>query len=71
MSKQVALLDFCTSDYFSGYHKPVIAVPVYNKMTQGEIGDAILQELNATWEHLEQGYTKDELIGKTFKNKEF
>lgn len=61
MSKQVALLDFCHSDYFSGYHKPVIAVPVYNKMTQGEIGDAILQELNATSVYLEQGYTKEEL----------
>jgi len=61
MKKTVELLDFCLPDFFSGYPKPVIAIPVYGKMTQGEIGEAILDEINTTYEYLESGYSDDEI----------
>lgn len=48
--KGLALLDYCQPDYFSGYHKPVIAVPVYGSMTNNEVADAILDELSACFD---------------------
>lgn len=61
MKKTVELLDFCLPDYFSGYPKPVVAIPVYCNMTSEEVQEAYNDELNAIWEHLEYGYTKEEL----------
>lgn len=59
--KTVELLDFCHPDYFSGYSKPIIAIPVYGEMTQGEIGEAILAEINYTYDYLQGGYSDDEI----------
>jgi len=61
MKKTVELLDFCLPDFFSGYPKPVIAIPVYGKMTQGEIGEAILDEINNVYDYLEAEYSEDEI----------
>lgn len=61
MKKTVELLDFCLPDYFSGYPKPVIAIPVYGDMTQGEIGEAMLTEISSIYEHLQSGYSEDEI----------
>ena len=59
--KTVELLDFCLPDFFSGYPKPVIAIPVYGKMTQGEIGEAILDEINNVYDYLQSEYSEDEI----------
>jgi len=59
--KTVELLDFCLPDYFTGYHKPVIAVPVYGIMTQKEIGEEILSELNSIYDFISQGYSEEEI----------
>jgi hypothetical protein len=59
--KTVELLDFCYPDYFSGYPKPVISIPVYGDMTQGEIGEAMLSEINYIYEYLQDGYSDDEI----------
>jgi len=45
--KKVALLDVCLPDYFSGYHLPVIAVPVCGTITNGEMADSINEEVDA------------------------
>ena len=63
---EVCQLDVCTSDYFSGYKYPVIAIPLYNGMTAIELSDAIQSEINATFEYLcndysENAFTEDEL----------
>ena len=59
--KTVELLDFCLPDFFTGYPKPVIAVPVYTKMTQGEIGEAILDEMNNIYDYLQSEYSEGEI----------
>lgn len=62
--KQAALLDVCYPDYFTGYHKPVLAVAVQDNMTHGELADAMEQEINATFDYLcdnEHGYTEEEM----------
>jgi len=61
MSKTVELLDFCLPDYFSGYPKPVIAIPVYEAMTKNEVGKAIQDEINAIYEYLEHRYSEEEI----------
>lgn len=45
-------LDTCLPDYFNGYHEPVLAVPVHNKMDREELKAALLNDINSTWEHL-------------------
>jgi len=62
--KQVLNLDFCLPDYFSGYHRPTIGVFVYEAMTAAEVGEAIKDEVNATWEYLtygDNGYNESEI----------
>ena len=56
--KKLALLDFCPSDYFRGYSAPVIAVPVYDTMTNKEVSEAIQSEINLCFDL----YEGDEII---------
>ena len=64
---EVCMLDVCFSDYFTGYHMPVVAVPVYETMTAQQLSEAIQDEINATWEYLcdednkEYTYTEEEM----------
>ena len=61
--KQLALLDLCYPDYFTGYHRPVIAVPQFSHViTNGEMADLIDEELNVIWEMIEEGYTRTERL---------
>ena len=60
--KTLALLDVCHSDYFRGYHKPVIAIPVYSTMTNKEVAERIREEINFCWEYLRNGYSKTEML---------
>jgi len=50
--KQLALLDYCLPDYFSGYHLPVIAIPVYGNMSHKDVADEIQSEANYIWDYL-------------------
>jgi len=47
---EVAQLDICYPDYFTGYHMPVLQVPVYNGMTTHNLAQDIMSEINASWE---------------------
>src|ERR1035437_7348926 len=61
---EVCQLDTCLSDYFTGYHMPVIAIPVYNGITNHDIANDIQGEINASWEYLcneEHGFTEEEM----------
>lgn len=63
--KTFELLDVCYPDYFSGYNRPVIAIPVFNNMVYSEIAKNIKSELNATWEYLtneSNGFSKTEIL---------
>jgi len=60
--KQLALLDYCHCDYFSGYHRPILAVPVYETMTNKEVSEAIQDELNHVYEHFSYGHSKTEML---------
>jgi len=60
--KQLALLDFCLPDYFTGYHKPVIAVGIYETMTNKEVAEAIQDEINVTYEWLTGSYSRTEML---------
>ena len=51
-NKTIGLLDFCLSDYFSGYFLPVLQVGVYKTMTCKEVGEAMESELNAIFDYL-------------------
>ena len=59
--KQVALIDYCLPDYFSGYSKPVVNVSVYSNMSHEEVGEAIEAEINYLFDHLSQGYSEEEM----------
>lgn len=59
--KQIALIDHCTPDYFSGYSKTTVNVPVYSTMTNAEVAEAIEQEMNMIYEMLEHDHTPEEL----------
>ena len=52
--KKLALLDYTTSDYFSGYHLPVIAIPVFSTLTNKEISEELKREFDYTYELYEE-----------------
>lgn len=45
-------LDTCLPCYFQGYKTPVIAFPVGEGITIGQVAEEIDDDLNASWEHL-------------------
>lgn len=60
--KQLSLLDYCTPDYFTGYHRPVISIPVFGVMTNKDIAEGIQEELNACWDMFADDYSKTEML---------
>lgn len=64
---EVCQLDVCTSDYFSGYKYPVIAVPLYNGMTNKDLAEQIKSEINATFEYLCNDYSDWSFTEKEMK----
>lgn len=63
--KEFALLDTCYPDYFTGYHRPVLAIPVFNHMTFDEVAESLEYELNSSWEYLtneSNGFSKTEIL---------
>lgn len=50
---KIEYLDTCLPDYFSGFHNPVIGVPVDNTTTKKELVEYIEQEINACCEMYE------------------
>ena len=59
--KKVALLDVCHPEYFTGYHRAVIGVPVYYGMTFQDLAEDIELEMTAIWDFLEDDYNKEEI----------
>jgi hypothetical protein len=62
--KQLALLDVCYPDYFTGYSKPIIAVPFSQSYSNREMSEAIQEEIRCYYDYLfsEHGYSKTELL---------
>jgi len=61
-NKQIQVLDICLPDYFSGYSKTVIQIPIYQKsFTCKQIANEIESELNMLWELMEQTHSPEEL----------
>jgi len=64
--KKIALLDHCTADYFSGYHLPVIAIPVYDSMLNSDVAEEIKEEYDSCFE-LFDGYIDEGLVDDYIK----
>jgi hypothetical protein len=63
---EVAILDICTPDYFTGYHMPVIQVNVWHNMTNQELKEQIENFINSDFDYLvnedtESSYTEKEI----------
>ena len=56
MEYKLTMLDICLPDYFSGYHKPVLQVPIWKDMTKRELMDAIVTDYNMIWDYLCEGH---------------
>jgi hypothetical protein len=48
-------VDTCLPDYFNGHHKPVLQIAVHNGMTGPEVTEALIDEYNTVWDHLNYG----------------
>lgn len=47
------LLDYCQNDYFTGYHLPVLQIPVYNTMTCKEVAEELQEEFDFYYDMFE------------------
>lgn len=56
---KIALLDICTSDYFSGYHLPCLSIAIYNTISCKEIAEEIESEFNSMYEYINPDENKD------------
>lgn len=56
---QIALLDICLSDYFTGYHLPCLAIPIYRTISCKEIAGEMENELNAIYDYINPEDNKD------------
>jgi hypothetical protein len=57
--KKFGFIGFDHPQYWSGYHKPTVTVPVYNTMTNEDVADGIEEDLNACFSLFED-MTKEE-----------
>ena len=58
--KQVALLDICLSDYFTGYHLPVIQIPLYGeKISNAQLSSMIMEEYNSIYDYINPDESKE------------
>lgn len=64
-NKKVALLDYCMSDYFSGYNLPCIAVSVYQTISCEDMAKEIQNELNITFDYMDLS-DEDEQLYKDY-----
>ena len=53
-------LDTCLPDYFSGHHKPVMAIPVDGTTTANQFIEAIKDEYLQVWDYLTDEGNKTE-----------
>lgn len=49
--KKLALLDICLPDYFSGYHLPVFAIPMYDGVTFEDVAKQIETDINVCYDY--------------------
>jgi len=65
MKATLECLDVCYPDYFTGYHRPVITIPVFNNITCKEVAQSIIDEMNSAWDYYtneDNGFSKTELL---------
>lgn len=60
--KTLALLDITCPDYFTGYHKAVLQVPVSNRVTCLDIANGLEEEVNCIYDLLKESYSKTEIL---------
>ena len=60
--KKVAFLCLDFPGYFSGFHYPVVQVPVFGNMTYLEVAEAMETELQQVWEYLFYEHPKHEKL---------
>ena len=61
MKKQVQLLSIEPQDSFSGYHKAVLQIPMFETIRKQHVAEMIKVELNETHELLSDSYNEAEL----------
>jgi hypothetical protein len=65
--KQVVFLSIDSSQYFSGYHYPVLQVMLTEKtLTNNQLADFIETELNYIWEYLFYNHPEHEKLYQNF-----
>ena len=57
----VCILDVCFPDYFTGYHLPVIAIPVNNQMTNKDLSEKIKNKIKYSYDYLIDTFTEEEI----------
>jgi hypothetical protein len=62
--KKLALLDICHPEYFSGYHLPVFAIPMYDGVTFEDVAKQIETDINVDYTYY---ITKDGIKEKDEK----
>ena len=60
--KKVAFLCLDFPDYFSGFHYPVVQVPVFGNMTFLEVAEAMETEINSIDDYLFNDHPKHEKL---------
>ncbi len=64
MKKQVVFMEHCVPDFFPGYHRPVVQIVGNKPMTNKEVAEAILDEVNYSYDYLtdaNNGYSEEEI----------
>lgn len=60
--KAISLIDVCLPDYFTGYSKAVVSIPVYQKsFTCSEMADMIESEMDSIFELIEESHSEEEI----------
>lgn len=52
MPYELVQLDLCSPDYFNGCSSPYMVIMVFKDTTQKELAELIVEEYNASYEHL-------------------
>lgn len=59
--REVGLLDICFPDYFTGYHLPILSVPVWPGISNEEVSNGIKEEVNNIYDLLNESFNEAEI----------
>ena len=60
--KTLALLEITSSDYFKGYHRTVLSIPVRNKIDHSELANDLNYEFDCLYECMKDTHSQTELL---------